>query len=113
MSAVEQRLTAVTADDARVRQLWRLSGVGPVTAWVLRATLIELAHRLCRWDPRWREMKRRLRASGKPGSVAAAAVANRWVRQLYYEMIRPPPDEREKNLTGKEKKRQRQKHRDY
>ncbi len=70
---------------------------------LLRATLIELAHRLCRWDPRWREMKRRLRASGKPGSVAVAAVANRWVRQLYYVMIRPPQDEREKNLTGKEK----------
>ena len=39
VSAVEQRLTAVTADDAMVRQLWRLSGVGPVTAWMLRAEI--------------------------------------------------------------------------
>ena len=48
--------------------------------------MIELAHRLTRKTPRWRQLKARLRAAGKPGSVAAAAVANRWVRQLYYRM---------------------------
>ena len=53
---------------------------------LLRATLIELAHRLARWQPRWAQFKQRLRAAGKPGSVASAAVANRWVRGLYYRM---------------------------
>jgi len=49
---------------------------------LLRATLIELAHRLCRWEPRWRSLKERLVAAGKAGSVATAALANRWVRWL-------------------------------
>ena len=53
---------------------------------LLRTTLIELAHRLCRCERHWFDMKRRLRSEGKPGSVATAAVANRWVRRLYYEL---------------------------
>jgi transposase len=32
-----------------------------------------------------------MRRRGKPGSVAAAAVANRWVRWLYHQM--QPPGE--------------------
>jgi transposase len=52
----------------------------------LRAALIELAHRLMRYEPRWVELGRKLKAAGKPGSVAAAAVANRWVRWLHHEM---------------------------
>ncbi len=53
---------------------------------LLRATLIELAHRLTRREPRWRSFKQHLREQGKAGSVAAAAVANRWVRKLYHTM---------------------------
>lgn len=52
----------------------------------LRAVLIELAHRLIRYEVRWAQLGRKLRASGKPGSVAAAAVANRWMRWLHHEM---------------------------
>jgi transposase len=52
----------------------------------LRATIIETAHRLIRTEARWAQMAARLRARGKPGSVAAAAVANRWVRKLYHQM---------------------------
>jgi transposase len=52
----------------------------------LRAALIELAHRLPRCDLRWARLAHRLRAGGKPGSVVAAAVANRWVRWLYHQM---------------------------
>jgi transposase len=52
----------------------------------LRGVLIELAHRLMRYDPRWRELGSSLRGRGKPGSVVAAAVANRWVRCLYHHM---------------------------
>ena len=52
----------------------------------LRAVLIEAAHRLARLDPRWRALGQRLRQAGKPGSLVAAAVANRWVRWLFHQM---------------------------
>lgn len=52
----------------------------------LRAVLIELAHRLARYDRRWGKLAIGLRIAGKPGSVIAAAVANRWVRWLHHEM---------------------------
>jgi transposase len=129
---VEQRLEALTADDPAVARLRAQPGIGPVTAWTLRAeigrfdrfrtgkqlarfcglspanassgqrqadagliraarpqlraVLIEAAHRLAQHDPRWRALGRRLRQAGKPGSVAAAAVANRWVRWLFHQM---------------------------
>jgi transposase len=129
---VEARLEAVTADDPDVAKLRAQPGIGPVTAWMLRAEigrfdrfrtgkqlarfcglspknassgqrqadagliraanpqlramLIEAAHRLARHDPRWRALGQRLRNAGKPGSVVAAAVANRWVRWLFHQM---------------------------
>ncbi|MFQ5896571.1 MAG: IS110 family transposase [Nitrospinota bacterium] len=129
---VEERLGSLTAGDPVVEKLLRLPGVGPVTAWTLRAevgrferfrsgkqlsrfcglsprnassgarqadsgliragnpqlrgVLIEAAHRLIRWEPRWRCLALTLRAAGKPGSVVAAAVANRWMRWLYHQM---------------------------
>ena len=52
----------------------------------LRTIIIETAHRLAQYDPKWRELKEQLKSRGKPASVAAAAVANRWVRKLYWEM---------------------------
>jgi transposase len=53
---------------------------------LLRATLIEAAHRLIRFDPRWAALGAKLRSAGKPGSVVAAAVANRWVRWLFHQV---------------------------
>jgi transposase len=50
----------------------------------LRATLVELAHRLIRYEPRWSQLAAALKGRGKPGSVTAAAVANRWVRWLHH-----------------------------
>ena len=52
----------------------------------LRGSLVEAAHRLGRYDEHWSKLNSRLRRSGKPGSVAAAAVANRWVRWLFHQM---------------------------
>lgn len=52
----------------------------------LRAILIEAAHRLQRCDRRWLEFGLEMRRRGKPGSVIAAAVANRWVRALYHDL---------------------------
>jgi len=53
---------------------------------LLRATLIQAAHRLVRTEPRWRTLAGSMRARGKPGSVIAAAVANRWARGLWHRM---------------------------
>lgn len=129
---VEKRLSKCTGNDPLVTKLLALRGIGPVTAWViraeigrfdrfasgkqlsrfcglsprnassgmrqadaglikaanplLRATLIEAAHRLARYDPRWNAMNRQMRMRGKPGSVVAAAVANRWMRWLFHEI---------------------------
>ena len=52
----------------------------------LRVAIIETSHRLIRYDARWRELAQRLRASGKPTSVVAPAVGNRWVRWLYHHV---------------------------
>lgn len=52
----------------------------------LRAVLIQTAHLLKRHDPRWSQLAGKMRAKGKPGSVIAAAVANRWVRWLFHQM---------------------------
>lgn len=52
----------------------------------LRTAVIEAAHRLARYDPRWKAYSQGLRARGKCGSVVAAAVANRWIRGLAHVM---------------------------
>jgi len=132
MGKVESRLEAVTAGDPLVERLLQEPGIGPVTAWTIRAeigrfdrfrsgkqlarfcaitprnassgprqadaglvpagnrdlrtVLIEAAHRLVRYHPRWSALGASMRKRGKPGSVVAAAVANRWVRWLYHQM---------------------------
>jgi transposase len=84
------------------RQLSRFCGLSPCNrssgqriadsglVWAghpqLKAILIEAAHRLARYQPRWRELYLRLRGAGKPACVALAALANRWVRSLLHEM---------------------------
>jgi len=54
----------------------------------LRMIVMEAAHRLARYQPRWRELKAALVGRGKPAGVAVAAVANRWVRWLFHQ-VRP------------------------
>lgn len=135
VARIEQQLARYTQDDGLTQRLLNERGVGPVTAWVLRAeigrfdrftsgkqlarfcglsprnassgqrqadaglvkagndllraTLVELAHRLARWEAHWGALRDQLRRRGKAGSVIAAAIANRWVRGLYYRMIEP------------------------
>lgn len=52
----------------------------------LRSILVEAAHRLQKFDPRWAALGGQMKARGKPGSLVAAAVANRWVRWLYHQL---------------------------
>lgn len=132
IAQVEKLLATCVADDPIVAKLLKQTGIGLVTAAVMRAeigrferfrngkqlsrycgltprnassgqrqadaglvkagnvqlrtTLIEAAHRLVRFDPRWKAYSQRLRSNGKSGSVVAAAVANRWVRGLPHVM---------------------------
>jgi transposase len=53
----------------------------------LRRVLIETAHRLMLHDDKWKALGQELRKRGKAGSVAAAAVANRWIRWLHHQML--------------------------
>lgn len=55
----------------------------------LRTLLIETAHRLARYVPKWQQMKQRLKQRGKPAGIIAAAIANRWVRQLFPQFQEP------------------------
>jgi len=52
----------------------------------LRATLMEAAHRLRRFDPRWIRFSADMEARGKKRCVVVAAIANRWIRGLYHEL---------------------------
>ncbi|HEY9172164.1 MAG TPA: IS110 family transposase [Verrucomicrobiae bacterium] len=76
-------LTPCNASSGR-----RQADAGLVTAGHddLRAALIQLAKRLPRQDPHWREFKERLRPQ-KPANVVSAAIANRWLRRLHHELV--------------------------
>lgn len=52
----------------------------------LRKVLIELAHRLVRYDGPWKTLYQNMRRAGKPACVAICAVANRWVRSQYHAL---------------------------
>ena len=62
------------------------AGLIKAASATLRAVIIEAAHRLIRFDDRWRALAVSMRKAGKPGSVVAAAVGNRWMRWLYHQM---------------------------
>jgi transposase len=52
----------------------------------LRATIIEAAHRLIRYDPRWKGLAATMRQAGKPACVIVAAIGNRWIRWLSHQI---------------------------
>lgn len=79
------RYCAVTPKNASSGKHQADAGLIKAGSLPLRTTLIEMAHRLCRYSPKWKAMKDRLKQNKKPGGVIAAAVANRWVRQLYWQ----------------------------
>ena len=53
----------------------------------LRRVLTETAQRLANHQPRWIRLATQLQERGKPRSLVIAAVANRWVRGLYHQMV--------------------------
>jgi transposase len=53
---------------------------------MLRATVVQAAHRLIRTVPRWTKLAAHLKLNGKPTCVVVAAVGNRWLRGLHHVM---------------------------
>jgi transposase len=53
---------------------------------LLRAIVVQAAHRLIRTQQRWRTMAQSMRQRGKPTCVVVAAVGNRWLRCLHHVM---------------------------
>jgi len=129
---VATRLARRTKKDPMVLALLKEKGIGPVTAWTLRAeigrfdrfrtgkqvsrfcglsprnassgqrqadagliqagnrplraTLMQAAHRLIRYDAPWKDFAQKLLDRGKPKCVVVAATANRWMRSLFHQM---------------------------
>jgi transposase len=52
----------------------------------LRAVLIEAVHRIMHCDERWMKLAQKLKSRGKHTCLVVAAVANRYVRRLYYAL---------------------------
>ena len=80
------RYCAVTPRNASSGNRQADAGLIKVGNMPLRTIVMECAHRLARYHPKWQELKKHLILTGKPRSVAAAAVANRWIRRLHWEM---------------------------
>lgn len=83
------RYCAVTPKNASSGKRQADGGLIQAGNLPLRSLLIEAAHRLCRYVPKWQAMKQQMKARGKPSGVIAAAVANRWVRQLFWQFQQP------------------------
>jgi transposase len=66
----------------------RVADAGLVDACnkLLRATIVQAAHRLIRTTDRWGALAASLRRRGKPSCVIVGAVGNRWVRTLHHAM---------------------------
>lgn len=80
------RFCAVTPRNASSGQRQADAGLIKAGNRELRRVLIEAAQRLRRLDDHWLEFSDRMKDRGKPSNVITAAVANRWIRGLYYEM---------------------------
>lgn len=84
------RYCGVTPCNASSGKRQSDSGLVPAGHPDLRAALIQLAKRLPRHVPHWKEFKEQL-GKKKPANVVSAAIANRWLRRLYHELKSPEP----------------------
>jgi transposase len=87
------RFCGVTPCNASSGKRQSDSGMVKAGSRELRATIIQAAKRLPRHVSKWKELKQRL-GQKKPANVATAAVANRWLRWLYHQMVTQPALER-------------------
>ena len=93
------RFCGVTPCNASSGKRQSDSGLIKAGSRELRAVIIQAAKRLPRHVPKWKEMKQRLRRT-KPANVATAAIANRWLRWLYHQMLTTPALEQSEERTA-------------
>jgi transposase len=84
------RFCAVTPRNASSGQRVADSGMIKAGDPQLKSVVIEAAHRLRRYEPRWRALSESMRARGKAASVIIGAIANRWLRGLYHQLKELP-----------------------
>lgn len=80
------RFCAVTPRNSSSGERVADSGLVRAGDPLLKSVLIEAAHRLRRYDPRWGQLAEGMAAKGKATSVIVAAIANRWMRWLYHRV---------------------------
>jgi len=80
------RFCALTPRNASSGQRQADAGLIRAGNQELRRVLIEAAQRLKQYNDYWSTFAERLKDRGKAPNVITAAIANRWVRGLYYEM---------------------------
>lgn len=86
------RYCGVTPCNASSGQRQSDSGLVPAGHEDLRAALIQLAKRLPRHDPHWQAFKSQL-GQRKPPNVVSAAIANRWLRRLFHQVVDVTPED--------------------
>jgi hypothetical protein len=80
---------SVANDPEAVFQLVAPFGTNIHVAIEASTGVADAAHRLIRYNPQWKAMADRLRGNGKKACVIVAAVANRWIRWLFRQMVEP------------------------
>jgi transposase len=85
------RFCAVTPRNASSGERTADAGMIRAGDMLLRGVLVQLAHRLVRFDPRWAAFAARMRRGGEgrgpaPTGVIVGAVANRFTRRLFHQM---------------------------
>lgn len=70
------------AGRGRIDERQADSGLAAACNHPLRAMLMEAAHRLKRFDDRWKGLAGKLKSRGQPGSVIAAGSTLGWVERL-------------------------------
>jgi transposase len=92
------RFCGVTPCNASSGKRQSDSGLVKAGSRELRATIIQAAKRLPRHTEKWKALRQRI-GERKPANVATAAVANRWLRWLYHQIVTQPTVERMEKQT--------------
>ena len=80
------RFCGLTPRNASSGQRQADSGMIKAGNRVLRTSLIQVGHLLTRFNPDYHKYAQQLLERGKSKCVIVAAVANRWLRKMFYEL---------------------------
>ena len=80
------RFCGLTPRNASSGQRQADSGMIKAGNPVLRTSLVQVGHLLCRYHPDYHRYAQQMVGRGKHKCVIVAAVANRWLRKIFYEL---------------------------